>query len=77
MNPARVKMAAHVTMWVLGTSARALLVSKEARVKVRKDEAILLHVPLRENCVKYLLSDKRLVTYKLPINVSYLLQMNV
>lgn len=47
MNLARVKMVAHVTMWVLGTSARALLVSKEARVKVSKDEAILHHDPLR------------------------------
>ena len=59
MNPARVKMAAHVTMWVLDTSALALLVSKEARVKVRNDEAILIHDPLQQNCVKYLLSDKR------------------
>ena len=47
VNPARVKMAAHVTMWVLGMSARALLVLKEARVKVRKNEAILLQEPLR------------------------------
>ena len=41
-NLVHAKMVAHVTMWVQGTNARALLVSKEAHVKVRKNAVILL-----------------------------------
>ena len=37
VNLVHAKMVAHVTMWVQGTSAHALLVSKEAHVKVRKN----------------------------------------